>query len=202
MVGLEDVQELRAAGQHVYVDGVLHRWVVELVRATRDQEAVVIGSSVRGQPGARACRARVGPPQGRGYVIPEDIERLFVPVLVHRVVFTPSFVARARASGWERRSRSSVSAASSSRRAPAPRRIRSSSDPAPCRRSPSLGVRRPAHLYARSAAAGDGALVRDDAESPQRLRLGRRRLAAVSPRRRHGRDRLGSFRPALHGQEQ
>ena len=26
---------------------------------------------------------------------------LFAPVLAHRVVFTPSFVARARASGWE-----------------------------------------------------------------------------------------------------
>jgi hypothetical protein len=28
------------------------------------------------------------------------VERLFVPVLVHRVVFTPALVARARASGW------------------------------------------------------------------------------------------------------
>jgi Mg-chelatase subunit ChlI len=37
---------------------------------------------------------------GRSYVVPEDIERLFEPVLVHRVVFTPAFVARARATGW------------------------------------------------------------------------------------------------------
>ena len=34
-------------------------------------------------------------------MIPQDIELLFVPVLVHRVVFTPSFVANARASGWD-----------------------------------------------------------------------------------------------------
>lgn len=33
-------------------------------------------------------------------MVPEDIERLFVPVLAHRVVFTPAFVARARASSW------------------------------------------------------------------------------------------------------
>jgi hypothetical protein len=38
--------------------------------------------------------------RGRGFVIPDDVERLFVPVLVHRVVFTPRFVARARASSW------------------------------------------------------------------------------------------------------
>ena len=32
--------------------------------------------------------------------MPGDIERLFIPVLVHRVVFTSGFVARARASTW------------------------------------------------------------------------------------------------------
>jgi MoxR-like ATPase len=100
-VAVEEVQELRSAAQQVYVDDVLHRWLVELVRATREQDAVVIGSSVRGSLAlVRACRAWALF-DGRGYVIPADIERLFVPVLVHRVVFTPSFVARARASSWE-----------------------------------------------------------------------------------------------------
>ena len=100
VVGLEDVEELRVTAQYVYLDAVLHRWIVELVRATREQDAVVIGSSVRGSLALeRAARAwaLLG---GRGYVLPEDIERLFVPVLVHRVVFTTGFVARARATSW------------------------------------------------------------------------------------------------------
>jgi len=101
VVSLEEVNELRAAAQHVYVDDVLHRWIVELVRTTRDQEAVVIGSSVRGSLALERAARAWALLDGRGYVIPEDIERLFVPVLVHRVVFTPSFVAKARASGWE-----------------------------------------------------------------------------------------------------
>ena len=95
------MQELREASQQVYLDRVLHRWVVELVRATRGQDAVVIGSSVRGSLALERAARAWGLLQGRAYVIPEDIERLFVPVLVHRVVFTPSFVARARTSGWE-----------------------------------------------------------------------------------------------------
>src|SRR5881397_1054666 len=41
VVGLDDVQELRAAAQLVYVDEALHRWVVDLVRATRAQDSVV-----------------------------------------------------------------------------------------------------------------------------------------------------------------
>ena len=101
VVGLDDIQDLRAAGQEVYVDDVLHRWLVELVRATREQESVVIGSSVRGSLALERAARAWALLQGRGYVVPEDVELLFAPVLAHRVVFTPSFVARARASGWE-----------------------------------------------------------------------------------------------------
>jgi MoxR-like ATPase len=101
VVTVDEVNQLRGAAQHVYVDGVLHRWVVELVRATRENDSVVIGSSVRGSLALERAARAWALVDGRSYVIPEDIERLFLPVLVHRVVFTPGFVARARASGWE-----------------------------------------------------------------------------------------------------
>jgi MoxR-like ATPase len=100
-VSLEDIHELRSSAQHVYVDEVIHRWLVELVRSTRDHESVVIGSSVRGSLALERAARAWALLDGRGFVIPEDIERLFVPVLIHRVVFTPSFVARARASSWD-----------------------------------------------------------------------------------------------------
>ena len=100
VVTVDDVLALRDAAQHVYVDDVLHRWVVELVRATREREDVVIGSSVRGSLALERAARAWALADGRSYVVPEDVERLFVSVLVHRVVFTPSFVARARASGW------------------------------------------------------------------------------------------------------
>jgi MoxR-like ATPase len=100
VVRLEEARELRSAAQHVYVDAVLHRWVVELVRATRNHEAALIGSSVRGSLALERAARAWALIDGRGYVLPEDVERLFVPVLAHRVVFEPRFVARARASGW------------------------------------------------------------------------------------------------------
>jgi MoxR-like ATPase len=100
VVTLDDVHELRSAAQYVYVDNVIHRWIVELVRATRGHEAVVIGSSVRGSLALERAARAWALLDGRNYVVPEDVERLFVTVLIHRVVFTPSFVARARASGW------------------------------------------------------------------------------------------------------
>jgi MoxR-like ATPase len=100
VIALDEVHELRSAAQHVYVDDVLHRWVVELVRTTRVQESVVIGSSVRGSLALERAARAWALLDGRSYVVPEDIERLFVPVLAHRVVFTPGFVARARATAW------------------------------------------------------------------------------------------------------
>ena len=100
VVSLEDVQELRAATQHVYVDDVLQRWIVELVRSTREHEAIVVGSSVRGSLALERAARAWALLDARSFVVPEDVERLFVPVLVHRIVFSPAFVARARASSW------------------------------------------------------------------------------------------------------
>src|SRR2546428_1880926 len=47
-VSVEEVQELKKASQAVYVDDLIKRWIVELVRATSEHESVAIGSSVRG----------------------------------------------------------------------------------------------------------------------------------------------------------
>jgi MoxR-like ATPase len=38
---------------------------------------------------------------GREYVIPEDVERLFIPVLAHRIVFAPRFLIEMRRIGRE-----------------------------------------------------------------------------------------------------
>jgi MoxR-like ATPase len=101
VVTLDGIEELRSAAQHVYVNDAIKRWLVELVRSTRAQDAVVIGSSVRGSLALERAARAWALLHNRSFVIPEDIERLFVPVLLHRVVFTPAFVARARASGWD-----------------------------------------------------------------------------------------------------
>src|SRR3954469_5707363 len=57
-VTLEDVQELRSAVRHVYVDEIVRRWIVDLVRATRDLDGVAMGAAVRGSLALeRAARA-------------------------------------------------------------------------------------------------------------------------------------------------
>ena len=101
VIDLADVMTLRAAVGGVFVHEAVARWIVDLVRATRELDIVAIGSSVRGTLALnRAARASAVLHQRR-YVTPEDVEQLFVPVLVHRILFRPSFLAEIRDRGWE-----------------------------------------------------------------------------------------------------
>jgi len=101
VVDLEDVAQLEQALDLVYTDDLLLRWIIELVAATRTLESVALGASVR----ASLALERIGRAwaliEGRDYVSPEDIELLFLPVLSHRIVFTPTFLAEARRLGRE-----------------------------------------------------------------------------------------------------
>ena len=101
VISVEEVQELKKASQAVYVDDLIKRWIVELVRATREHDAVAIGSSVRGSLALERAARGWALLSDRSYVVPDDIDQLFVPVLMHRVVFRPAFLAEARRSSWQ-----------------------------------------------------------------------------------------------------
>jgi MoxR-like ATPase len=100
VISVEDVHVVREAVTTVYVDPLLQRWIVELVRATRGLEEVAVGASVRGSLALERAARAWALLEHRPYVVPEDIERLFGPVLLHRIVFRPTFLAEARRVGW------------------------------------------------------------------------------------------------------
>jgi len=100
VIAVEELQQLRGAVQEIYVDELLRRWIVDLVRATREVETVAVGASVRGSLALERAARAWALLHGRDYVSPDDIELLFEPVLVHRIVYRPSFFAEARKTGW------------------------------------------------------------------------------------------------------
>ena len=101
VIDLADVLELRRAVAGVFVHEAVAQWIVDLVRATRALEIVAIGSSVRGTLALNRAARSWAVLHQRRYVTPEDVEQLFVPVLVHRILFRPSFLAEIRDRGWE-----------------------------------------------------------------------------------------------------
>ncbi|WP_420705618.1 AAA family ATPase [Porphyrobacter sp. AAP60] len=66
------------------------RYVVRLIRATRDHSELIVGASPRAAvllAGAARARAAL---EGRAYAIPDDVKALAVPVLRHRLTLSPA----------------------------------------------------------------------------------------------------------------
>ncbi len=100
-VTTDDVQLLQRATEDVYIDELVLRWTVELVRATRDVEGVALGASVRGSLTLERTARAWALLQARDHVVPNDVEKLFLPVLGHRLVLTTAFLAETRGLGRE-----------------------------------------------------------------------------------------------------
>jgi MoxR-like ATPase len=101
VVTMAEVRALQRAVEDVYVDELIQKWIVGLVGATRQLDTIALSASVRGSLAlVRAVRARALL-EGRTYVVPEDVELLFMPVIAHRVVFAPSYLATIRKLGRE-----------------------------------------------------------------------------------------------------
>ncbi len=74
----------------IYVAPVVKRYIVELVRQTRQHSEVYLGASPRGSLALfRTGQARAAI-QGRDFVLPDDIKALAKPALSHRVILGPA----------------------------------------------------------------------------------------------------------------
>jgi MoxR-like ATPase len=89
VVQLEDLTAVIAAVEDVYIDPLLKRWALELVRVTRSLELVEIGASVRGSLALERMARAWALVQGRPFVVADDVERLFGPVIGHRLILSP-----------------------------------------------------------------------------------------------------------------
>ena len=86
----EEVLELQAAVRDVYIDPLIKQYIVTLVNATRDHEAVYLGASPRGSLALMRSAQAYSLLEGRDFVQPDDIKLLAFPTLGHRVIVSPS----------------------------------------------------------------------------------------------------------------
>jgi len=85
----QDVLDMQARVREVRVEQSVSRYVVEVVRRTRQDGRLKLGVSPRGSLMLfRACQAAAFV-AGRDFVLPDDVQRLAPPVLGHRVILTP-----------------------------------------------------------------------------------------------------------------
>jgi MoxR-like ATPase len=92
VVSVGDVLELQEAIGDVYVDPIVQRWIVALIRATREVDFVSLGASVRGSLALERAARAWALVHGRDHAEPEDVEQLFTPVVAHRLLLEPEFL--------------------------------------------------------------------------------------------------------------
>jgi len=93
-------EELLAAQNlisNVIVEPSLRDYLLSLVAATREHDALHLGASPRAAIALYNAAQAWAAIQGRGYVLPDDIKRVAVPVLAHRVMVSPQAGLRGRA---------------------------------------------------------------------------------------------------------
>ncbi|MFJ6547582.1 MULTISPECIES: MoxR family ATPase [unclassified Microbacterium] len=85
----EGLRRLQAAVERIHVDPDVVRYAVDLARATREAATVSVGVSPRGSQALVLLGRALAALDGRAYVRPDDIKRVAVPVLAHRLTLTP-----------------------------------------------------------------------------------------------------------------
>ena len=93
-ITLAEIQELRQVCAQVKVEASLQQYILNLVRATRQDEEITLGISPRGTVALQRATQALAFLIGRDYAIPDDVKFLAPHVLSHRLI--PSGGRRAK----------------------------------------------------------------------------------------------------------
>ena len=81
-----DILSIQEEIKSVYVDKSLNNYIVDIVRQTRNHPDVTLGSSPRGSLSLFRAAQAWAFYNSRNYVLPDDIKKMTIPVLSHRIM--------------------------------------------------------------------------------------------------------------------
>ena len=84
----EEILRLKCLAQEVYVEPSVRHYVLGIVRQTRHDPAVELGASPRASLALYKAAQALALVSGRVFVVPDDVKRLVVPVLAHRLILS------------------------------------------------------------------------------------------------------------------
>lgn len=86
----EALDESRALIDGVILEDDILSYILRLVRATRESAEITHGASTRAADALAGATRAAAALDGRDYAIPDDVKRLYVPALRHRIVLGPT----------------------------------------------------------------------------------------------------------------
>ncbi|MDZ4717228.1 MAG: MoxR family ATPase [Roseiflexaceae bacterium] len=93
----DEIMAMRDAVEDVFVSSEIESYIVALVRATRQDARVAVGSSPRGSLALLKLARAQAALEGRDFVLPDDVKRFLNPALIHRLVMVPDLWMQRRA---------------------------------------------------------------------------------------------------------
>jgi len=85
----EKLREMQLSLEKVKIDDSIIEYIVEIIYRTREDPRVKVGSSPRGAQSLFKLSRALAVLNGRDYVIPDDIKRLSIYTLRHRIILKP-----------------------------------------------------------------------------------------------------------------
>jgi MoxR-like ATPase len=86
-----DLRELRDQLATVLIRNELIEYLVDIIRATRQHESVLVGAGPRATQSLLMASRASAALNGRDFVTPDDIKSMALPVLEHRLILRPEF---------------------------------------------------------------------------------------------------------------
>jgi MoxR-like ATPase len=86
VIAEEDVLSAQDSVQDVTVDDAIVDYMLAIVEKTRSHDSLSLGVSPRGSQALYRAAQASAILDGRGYVIPDDVKRLVIPVFAHRLM--------------------------------------------------------------------------------------------------------------------
>jgi MoxR-like ATPase len=84
----DELLAIQAAAQRVNVSTKLASYMLDIAEATRQGGEFLLGVSTRGAQGLYRAVQALALCEGRRFAVPDDVQRLAVPVLAHRIVLS------------------------------------------------------------------------------------------------------------------
>lgn len=94
LLGPDDLATLQDTVSRTYVNSDVVTYIVALIGATRSHELLDRGASPRATLAVTAMSKAVAQLRGRDYVIPKDVQEVFIPTVAHRLLLSDKAEAR------------------------------------------------------------------------------------------------------------
>jgi MoxR-like ATPase len=94
----EDILAAQTAIREVHLDDKVRTYILQIVHGSREHEDVLLGGSPRASIALFRTAQALAAIGGRDFVLPDDVKRMALPVLAHRLILKPESRLRKRTS--------------------------------------------------------------------------------------------------------